>query len=152
MKAITKNKVFEVEEIVKFICCKDFGETINYEDLQQFTNYNLDDELEAYRFKANIMRKVKNKLIDEGYILKSIRNVGYYILKPNQIQSFTYRTYITKSILRYEKAEIILKNTKTTKLNDKELNKHKLTQELNSALIEKTNYLINLDKYEELKK
>lgn len=147
-----KIKTFEKEKISKYFYSKNFGETITFDELQQFTHYNLKDEYESYVFKGSLMRKVKNELIENGYVLKSIRKIGYYILKPNQIQSYTYRTYIKRPLRQYEKAKVILDNTKKNNLNEKEFEKYKLTQELNQELIDKTNNLFNLEKYKILKK
>lgn len=147
-----KIKTFEKEKILKYFYSKNFGETITFDELQQFTHYNLKDEYESYVFKGSLMRKVKNELIENGYVLKSIRKIGYYILKPNQIQSYTYRTYIKRPLRQYEKAKVILDNTKKNNLNEKEFEKYKLTQELNQELIDKTNNLFNLEKYKILKK
>ena len=144
-------KRFETKEIIKYFYSKKFGETIRFEELQQFTHYNLRDEYESYKFKGNVMRKVKNELIENGYVLKSIRKIGYYILKPNQIQSFTYRTYIIKPLKNFEKAEVILNNTKRSNLNEEELKKHKLTQKLNRELKYSTSVLINSQEYSKLK-
>lgn len=146
-----KTEFFEKEEILKYFYSKNFGETITFEELQRFTHYNLQDEYESYIFKGSLMKKVKNELIENGYVLKSIRKIGYYILKPNQIQSYTYRTYIKRPLKQYEKAKIILDNTKKSNLNNKELEKHKLTEKLNRELINNTSNLINSEIYSELK-
>ncbi len=152
MKNYNKTKKsFESEEIEKYFYSKDFGETITFKELQKFTHFNLEDEYEGYKFKANVMRRVKNRLIENGYVVKSIRNVGYYILRPNQVQSYSYRTYIIKPLKSFEKAKIILMNTKKSNLNKKELVKHKLTEELNEELNNQTRDLLNSQKYNKLK-
>lgn len=130
---------------------KQFGDTIVFKDLQQFTDYDLNNEYENYKFKTTIMRFVKDELIQEGYILKSIRGVGYYILKQNQISSYIYRRYIKKPLRYLDKADTILKSTHTILLNKKEVEKHSLTQELNEELIGKNSEIINSKKYESLK-
>lgn len=145
-------KIFlERENIRNYIMKKQFGDTIVFKDLQQFTDYDLNNEYENYKFKTTIMRFVKDELIQEGYILKSIRGVGYYILKQNQISSYTYRTYIKKPLRYLDKADTILKSTHTILLNKKEVEKHSLTQELNEELIGKNSEIINSKKYESLK-
>lgn len=144
------NKIFETEKIEKYFKEKNFGDTITYDELQKLTFYNLQDKYECYKFKGNTMRRVKNRLINNGIVLKAIKGIGYYILKPNQISSYTYRTYIIKPLKSYEKANIILNNTKTERLNKKELEKHKLTSELNICLMEQTNKFIRTQKYSNL--
>lgn len=144
------NRAFETEELEQYFKTKKFGDTVTFEELQPLTHYDLQDEYECYKFKFSLMGTVKNKLIRNGIVLKAIKEVGYYILKPNQIQSYTYRTYIMKPLRHLEKAEIILVNTKTDKLNQKELEKHKLTLDLDINLIKETNRLINEKKYSNL--
>ena len=146
-----RKNFLERENIRNYIMKKQFGDTIVFKDLQQFTDYDLNNEYENYKFKTTIMRFVKDKLIQEGYILKSIRGVGYYILKQNQISSYTYRTYIKKPLRYLDKADTILKSTHTVLLNKKEVEKHSLTQELNEELIGKNSEIINSKKYESLK-
>ena len=146
-----RKNFLERENIRNYIMKKQFGDTIVFKDLQQFTDYDLNNEYENYKFKTTIMRFVKDELIQEGYILKSIRDVGYYILKQNQISSYTYRTYIKKPLRYLDKADTILKSTHTILLNKKEVEKHSLTQELNEELIGKNSEIINSKKYESLK-
>lgn len=146
-----RKNFLEKENIRNYIMKKQFGDTIVFKDLQQFTEYDLNNEYENYKFKTTIMRFVKDELIQEGYILKSIRGVGYYILKQNQISSYTYRTYIKKPLRYLNKADTILKSTHTVLLNKKEVEKHSLTQELNEELIGKNSEIINSKKYESLK-
>lgn len=145
------DRIFQAEEIEKYIKQKNFGDTIKVNELQQFTNYNLEDKYEYYKFKSSLMRIVKNNLMQNGIVLKAIQNVGYYILKPNQIQSYTYRTYILRPLKTLEKAEIILTHSNTNQLNKQELDKHKLTLDLNIALIKQTNNLVIDEKYKKLK-
>lgn len=144
------DRIFQAEEIEKYIKQKNFGDTIKINELQQFTNYNLEDKFEYYKFKSSLMRIVKNNLIQNGIVLKAIQNIGYYILKPNQIQSYTYRTYIVKPLKHFEKAATILINSKTTELNETELKKHNLTLNLDTELMKATNKLIKNEKYSNL--
>ena len=144
------NKVFQAEEIENYIKQKHFGDTITFTELQSLTKYNLNDKVENYKFKTNILRTVRNRLIHSGIVLKSVRNIGYYILKPNQIQSYTYRTYIVKPLKHWEKANIILNSSKSTKLNETELERHSLTLELSTELLEETNKIIKNKKYNNL--
>lgn len=117
---------------------------------KKITKYNLSDKFENYKFKANVIRPVKNRLIQSGIVIRSVRNIGYYILKPNQVQSYTYRTYIVKPLKHFEKAATILSNTKTTELDEAELEKHNLTLNLDTELMKATNILIKNEKYSNL--
>ena len=144
---MNNNKIQEIDKITNYILQKKYGNNITYQELQQFTNYNLNDEYESYKFKASTMGRVKNILIEYGYVLKAVKYMGYYILKPNQVQSYTYRTYIQKPLKHLKKAEIILTNTKTKTLRESELIKHQLTIELDKDLISATDNLVNSKRY-----
>ena len=144
------NKSFQIDEVEKYIKKKNFGDIISFKDLQTLTKYNLDDKFENYKFKTNVMRPVKNRLIQSGIVIRSVRNIGYYILKPNQIQSYTYRTYIVKPLRHFEKAATILINSKVQNLDEVELEKHNLTLNLDTELMKVTNELIKSEKYNNL--
>lgn len=85
-----------MQETIEFILGKRYGDTIGYIPLAKLLHYNIDDELEARKFKV-MMGRIKNFLIDYGYVLKSIAGVGYYILKPKQISGYCYHTYIRRT-------------------------------------------------------
>ena len=144
------NKSFQIDEVEKYIRQKIFGDIISFKDLQTLTKYNLDNKFENYKFKTNVMRPVKNRLIQSGIVIRSVRNIGYYILKPNQIQSYTYRTYIVKPLRHFEKAATILINSKVQNLDEVELEKHNLTLNLDTELMKVTNELIKSEKYNNL--
>ena len=143
-------KIYEVDNIVNLFKLKHQGNIITYKELQEYTHYNFSDYIDFDRFKKNTMAKAKNKLIEEGIIIKAIPNEGYYILKSNQIQSYTYRTYIRRPLKQFQKAEKILNNTIVNSLNAEELQKHKLTVDLNKQLINTNNEIINLKKFKDL--
>lgn len=144
------NKSFQIDEVEKYIRQKNFGDIISFKDLQTLTKYNLDNKFENYKFKTNVMRPVKNRLIQSGIVIRSVRNIGYYILKPNQIQSYTYRTYIVKPLRHFEKAATILINSKVQNLDEVELEKHNLTLNLDTELMKVINELIKSEKYNNL--
>ena len=140
-----------IKKIVDYINTKDYGTTIEFMELQPFTTYNLNEELEFYWFKVNIITKVKKELIKYGKVLKSVKFIGYYILKPNQISSYTYRTYIRKPLNSFKRAQEILNATDTAELNIIELEEYNLTNELNSTLIKSTKEILYSNKYLKLK-
>ena len=142
-----KEKIIEIGE---YIIKKNYGEIITIKELNEFIQVDLSDEIGKRKFKR-IMSKVKNRLINCGYVIRSIYNVGYYILKPNQISSYTYRNYIIKPLKQFDKANIILKNTNKKQLSTDEIKEHKATCELNRAIMYATNSLINDKEYEILK-
>lgn len=145
-----KKKVFESDNIIEYFKFKKQGEQINYDELQQFTHYDLKNVLEFHYFKTNTMRRVKEGLIDYGMIIKAIPNIGYYILKSNQVSSYTYRTYIKKPLKQLNKAERILNNTETKSLTVGELGKYNLTMALNQDLMAANDKVLNSNKYKEL--
>ena len=128
---------------------------IYYTDITRRIGLNIELEEHMKLFKR-LMSKVKNILIDYSYILKSVGGKGYYILKPNQIPSFTYRTYITKPQRAYEKAKRILNRTDKSNFRELDKEEHLIVTNLNDELIEKTDIIIsnsdyfkNKDKYKE---
>ena len=145
-----QKKAFEIEEITNYVRTKNQGETLTYKELQPFTHYNLEDELDKIHFAGAIMSRVREKLIEDGYILKAIKYQGFYILKSNQIQSYTYRTYIRRPLKQFQKAERILNNTIVNGLNNDELQKHKLTADLNKQLLTNSTEIIGLKKFKDL--
>lgn len=150
----SKNELI-IKDIIEFIRTKDYGTMIYYTDISKRIGLNIELEEHLKLFKR-LMSKVKNILIDYSYILKSVGGKGYYILKPNQIPSFTYRTYITKPQKAYEKAKRIL--GRTDKSNFREIDKEEYADvtELNNQMlsisaktIHNSNYYKNKDKYKE---
>ena len=154
MKKNNSNLIRNVEKqkIITYFLTREYGTLVRYEELQKLTSYNLSDEYECYKFKCSFMAKVKEILIESGYVLKAVSKVGYYILKPNQIQSYTYRKYIRRPLKTLKKAEMILDNTEKDLLNKEEKEKHDLTSKLNKELIVATEGYINAKEFEELKK
>lgn len=123
----------QIRDAVEFILEKDYDTTIEFGKLAEIMHYNIEDEVEEKRFK-NTMARVKNILIDHGYILKTITGVGYYILKPKHISSYCYRTYVDRTKLLLEKSERILKHVDRTELSDVRKKEHSQMQDLNQQL------------------
>lgn len=132
-----KTSKYEIntELALEYILTRKHGETIPYVTLANILRFSLQDEHQEKIFKRR-MSKIKNILIDYGYVLKSVGGVGYYILKPNQISSFTFRNYIVKPQKAYEKAKRILNHVDTTKLNEISKEEHKYAQELAENIAE----------------
>ncbi len=123
----------QIKDALDFILDKEYGTTIEFGKLAEIMHYNIEDEAEEKRFK-NTMARVKNILIDHGYILKTITGVGYYILKPKHISSYCYRTYVDRTKLLLEKSERILKHVDKTQLSDIRKKEHKEMYELNQEI------------------
>lgn len=152
----TKNEN-RIKDAVDYILDKDYGTTIEFGKLAEIMHYNIEDEVEEKRFK-NTMARVKNILIDHGYILKTITGVGYYILKPKHISSYCYRTYVDRTKLLLEKSERILAHVDKNELSDIRKKEHKEMCELNQEIygeiglvVEGSNYGKNRNYYNSLK-
>lgn len=152
MKKNNQKNNLDRDKLIVYFLSRQFGTLVKYEELQKLTKYNLQDEYECYKFKCSLMGRVKEILIQNGYVLKAVSKVGYYILKPNQIQSYTYRNYIRKPLKKLEKAEIILNNVKDKELKEDERNDLQLTKKLNKELIMEANRYINSKEFERLNK
>ena len=79
-----KKNNLDREKLIVYFLSREFGTLVKYEELQKLTKYNLQDEYECYKFKCSLMGRVKETLIQNGYVLKAVSKVGYYIL--NQIK------------------------------------------------------------------
>ena len=126
-----------IQEAIEFILSKERGSTINNYELAKILNYNIDDEEELVKFKST-MGRIKNFLIDYGYIIKSISGVGYYILKSKQIAGHCYHTYIRKSEKLLNKSERVLNHIDTSELSSIRVKERREVLDLNNDL--KTNY------------
>lgn len=133
------------EKLYEFILSKNYGETITIEQINNILQENLNSDLGSKRFR-NQINKVKNKLYEKGYVIRSIYDIGYYILKPNQVSSYTYRNFIIKPTKQFNKARIIMKNTNTKDLNDDEYVELYNTIELNKEMIRTTNKVLKSEK------
>ena len=124
-----------IQETIEFILNKKYGETLYLTDLGKIMGYNINDEKELKKFKSQ-MGKVKNFLIEHGYILKPVIGVGYFILKPQHIPNHCYRTYVTKSQRMLDKSLKILDHTDKSKLSQTRLEELVNMASLNNQLIE----------------
>ena len=123
-----------IQELVEYILDLNFGETISFEKAGYILKYNIEDEKEYKKFRST-MQRVKNILIDYGYVLKTITNVGYYILKPKQISGYCYHTYIRKTEKLLGKSSRILQHTKTSELSEIRKEEYDNVCDLNIDLI-----------------
>lgn len=152
-----KSKYSEAtQEVIDYILSFDYGVTLPFDNLCQMFGLSYDDELERFKFK-NIMAKVKNYLIEKGYILKTVAGVGYYILKPQHISGFVYHSYICKVDRTLEKSERILQHIDRTKLSEIRKREREQVALLNSELrnnissqIFNSEYYENKGKYDQL--
>lgn len=105
------------QEVIEYILDQNYGMTLYHSDLRKKLGYAFDDEEEFYKYKS-MMGSIKRVLMSYGRILRSVPNVGYYILKPSQISQHCYRTYIKGASRLYDKSEYVLERTDKTGLNE----------------------------------
>lgn len=139
------------EKIKQMILSKDYGTTILYDEINEIMQENLYD-FKGRDYFIKQMNKVKNELFTTGYIIRPVYNVGYYVLKPNQISSYTYRNYIRKPLKSLDKAKTILEHTNKSELKKQEISEYQTTVSLNEAMLYANNQLINDDEYKILNK
>ena len=106
-----------IGELVNTILELNYGSTISFYKCADILHYNIDDEKEKRKFQSTMCR-VRNFLIDYGYVLKSIAGVGYYILKPKQISGYCYHTYIRKTENLLNKSGRILNHVAQSELSE----------------------------------
>lgn len=140
----------KVQKIVELILKKKKGDTLKFEELNLIINEDLKDEYGKNRFKK-IMNRAKNKLIEYGILIRGINGIGYYILKTNQMSSYTYRNYMIKPIKQMEKGKRILDNLNKKELNNEETKKYDLTKTLNDNLVNTNKAQINSKEFISLK-
>lgn len=145
----SKNELL-IKDICDYILTKEYGETVTSREMARKIGLNLEFEDHIKLFRR-LMGKVRNILIDRSYILKPVGGIGYYILKPNQIASYTYRTYITKPQKSYEKAKRILERTDKSNFNKLDKEEHEDVTNLNNQMIEVSDYTIFNSNYYENK-
>ena len=140
----------QVIELIDYVLTKNYGETISLREAAKILQYNIEDEGEKKRFKM-MMYRVRNALVDKGYVLKSITNVGYYIMKPKQIPDYTYRTYTLKTLRLLEKQDRILEHVDTSELSITRIQENIEIKALNKATYEAINTCIDTSSYFEHK-
>lgn len=152
----SSKKKQNIQEMVEYILDKNYGDTIELEKASKILGYNIEDEQEKRKFKSTMVR-IKNFLVDKGYILKSITGVGYYILKPKQISGYCYHTYIKKTQVLLEKSDRILQHMDKTSLSEIRKEEYRDVTNLNKTIhsniiknINYSDYTKNKSKYDSL--
>ena len=124
-----------IQEIVEYILNKNYGETLFHDDLSKRLGYNINDEKEKRKYQSR-MSRVKEILIEYGYVLRGISGIGFYILKPSQTSKHCYRTYIKSASRLYDKSAYILNKTDKTNLDSDRTEEIQNMISLNKQLIE----------------
>ena len=140
------NKKQNIAECIEYILTKQRGDTISTESLAALLGYSIDDEKEYAKFKY-MMGKIKNLLVDYGYILKRVAGVGYYILKSKQISGYCYHTYVLKTLRLLEKSDRVLTHIDKTELSEIRMQEFNDVNLLNSDVYESIDNTINDSSY-----
>ena len=137
----TKYK-YAKQEAIEYIINKGYGATILYEELGKIFSLSVTDELEFHKLKS-VINKLKPVLIDYGIVIKTIINVGYYVLKPKQISGYCYHAYIRRTQKLLDKSANILNHVDLDKLSEIRMQEYNEVRELNDKVggaIEETLY------------
>lgn len=134
------------ERCVEFILTKEYGSTIDDLELARILNFNITFEEQFRKYKI-AMITVKNKLMEYGYILKSVHGVGYYILKPENIPNHCYKNYIKRGRRSLDKSLFVLEHMDRKNLKPERLDEYNQLKQLNESLIQKSEELINNSVY-----
>ena len=140
----------EIQEAVEYILSYKYGDTIPVEKLAKILKINIENEKEYSRFKSQMCR-IKNFLIEYGYIIKSIAGVGYYILKPQQISGYCYHTDIDKTLRTLEKSNYILENVDRHNMSDVRKKEHTEIKNLSNDVYHAVGKTINISEYKKNK-
>lgn len=135
-----------IQETVEYILNQEYGSTLSDVELAKMLNYNINDDNEWLKYKTT-MGRVKNFLLQYGYVLKSISGVGYYILKPEQVARHCYKTYIKKASRVYDKSAFVLDRVDRTKMSEERLEEITTLMELNQKLIDNVASTLKESKY-----
>lgn len=155
-KRSSKNES-KYSNVCKYILDKEYGDVVDFKTLAKMFEIDLTEESDWKKLQ-NRMKQVKNILVDYGIVLKNVIGVGYYILKPKQISSYCYRTYVEKTKTLLEKSERILSHIDKTELSDirkkEQSQMYDLNQQLYSEIgliVEESDYGKNRNYYNSLK-
>lgn len=135
-----------VPEVIKYIEGLNYGSTIGNITLAEMLHYDIDDDNEFRKFKYTMYR-IRTSLFDRGIVLVSIRNVGYYILKPGQVSSHCYRTYVQSSRRLLGKSKYILDHIDSSGMSNDRLEEYQNFLNLNEQLIDEMSKTIESSKY-----
>ena len=144
-KRSSKNES-KYSNVCKYILDKEYGDIVDFKNLAKMFEIDLIEESDWKKLQ-NRMKQVKNILVDYGIVLKNVIGVGYYILKPKQISSYCYRTYVEKSKNLLDKSERILKNVDKKELSEVRKKEHKEMQEFNKKLVKEVDLVEEYSEY-----
>lgn len=138
------------QKVIETFVGSDYGVTVTYNEINQILGLDLDNEdtyYENMKYLKRFVSKLKNYLIKKGIVIKSVKDVGWYILKPEHISSYTYRQYMVKPMKSYQKAQEILNHFDKTKLNEDRKEEYENIDYLNKKLLKDTDTIICSSRY-----
>lgn len=112
-----KTTVDITNTLEEILSTKKYGDLLSYEYLER--------SLETERYEMDFavkMAKLKNALIECGYVLSCILNEGYRILMPNEIADEVLNKYVKGSLKKIGKGIMIMQCTDVSTLTEAELN------------------------------
>lgn len=143
------------KEVIEYFLSKEYGVSVMYEEISKIVGININVSAftnaeqveENLKYLKQFVGSLKNILITRGVVIKSIKGCGWYILKPSQISSYTYRNFIVKPQKSYMKATEILEHFDKTKLSEERKEEYQNVNQLNNALIQLTDKTIFTSAY-----
>lgn len=132
----------KINNLYAFISTKKYGDIIYHEQIERILN--VQKELSKYGI---YLKQVKDKLVSDSKILKAIPKIGYQILKPNQVSSYTYRKYMQRALKSYDYSQFILDNLETNNLTTNRKEEYNDVKMLNKKLKEVSEVTIKESKY-----
>lgn len=124
-----------IGEVIEYVLSFNYGTTLENTVLGKMLGYNIDNEEEFKKYKST-MSRIRNILIDYGYVLKGVPGVGYYILKPSQVSNHCYRNYIKRAGRTLDKSVYILEHTDKTELNVDRMEELNNLVQLNKEIVD----------------
>jgi hypothetical protein len=136
----------KINECIEYIMEQGYGAVIGNEELAKILGFNIELDKEYNKFKEKMCR-IKNFLIEKGYVLKGVNGIGYYILKPKQVSGYVYHAYTRRIDNLLAKGEKILNYTPKVDLSD--IRKEEISNliDLNDDLINNVDTTIENSQY-----
>lgn len=121
------------KEVTEYILSKKYGDTIEHIALAAMFGYNLEDKKQKSKYQRT-MKEIKDVVLEEGYILKGISGIGFYILKPKQVASYSYRTYVQRAVKLIDKNTNMLRCVDTRELKGERIEEFQDILDLNDKI------------------
>lgn len=132
----------KINKLYNYLIKKQYGDFIEYNEIEYIIKIpHTEKQFSIY------IRCAKNKLIEHSKVLKAIPGRGYQILKPTQVSSYVYRTYISRALKAYNNSEKILEYLDTDNFNEDRKEEYENISELNDELKKVSIETIKQSKY-----